>query len=127
MLESSNGSMGALQHGGNLASASQIRRFRRYGLTLPCRVRPQKSRPSCPAPAVEVETQNVSGGGLYFVAPAAWSVGIRLEFELELPAAVFGAAATVRCHGTVTRVTPQGAGRTGIGATIDHYKISPLQ
>ena len=101
------------------------RRFRRYGVKFPCRVKPRESRHSPLLPELEVETQNVSGGGLFFLAPARWTVGTALEIELDLPADILRSPVRIRCRGTITRVVPQEGGRMGIGATIDHYKISP--
>jgi hypothetical protein len=78
-------------------------------------------------PELEVETLDVSRGGLFFLASADLTLGTAIEFELDLPALVVGMPARIRCRGTITRVVPQEAGRIGIGATIDHYKISPRQ
>jgi hypothetical protein len=76
---------------------------------------------------LETETQDVSGGGLFFLASAAWTVGTVIEFELEIPAQVIPQPARICCRGTITRVVPQQEGRVGIGATIDHYKISSIK
>lgn len=99
------------------------RRSRRYGLKLPGLVKPQASRQSAALPALHVETLDVSSSGLFFLASSEWSVGTAIEFELDLPAHVVQRPVKIRCRGTITRVVPQEAGRTGIGATIDHYKL----
>ena len=114
-------------HKGTLdqATSPDQRRFRRYGMKLPCRVNPRASRKSAVLPHLEVETLDVSGGGLFFVAPAEWTVGTAIELELDLPAHVVRTPVRIRCRGTITRVVPQEEGRIGIGATIEHYKISP--
>jgi len=113
---------GTIRH----AAPPNQRRFRRYGVKLSCRVKLRESLQSAILPELEVETQNVSSGGLFFLGPAEWSVGTALEFELALPAHVLRNPVKIRCRGTITRVVPQEGGRIGIGATIDHYKISPL-
>jgi hypothetical protein len=110
----------------NQATPTNKRRFPRYGVKLPCRVKPRGSRQSALLPELEVETENVSSGGLFFLASAGWTVGTAIEFELDLPAQVLRSPVRIRCRGTITRVVPQEGGRIGIGATIDHYKISPL-
>lgn len=107
------------------ATSPYQRRFRRYGIKLPCRVKPRVSRKSAVLPELEVETLDVSGGGLFFLASAEWTVGTAIELELDLPAPVVRTPLKVRCRGTITRVVPQEGGRIGIGATIHHYKISP--
>jgi hypothetical protein len=115
-----------LFHNGTLAHAtsSEQRRFRRYDMRLPCRVKPRASRKSPMLPEFAVETMDVSGGGLFFLAPAQWSIGTAIEFQLDLPADGGRRPVGVRCRGTITRIVPQEGGRVGIGATIDHFKIS---
>jgi hypothetical protein len=114
-------------HKGTLGQATSPdqRRFRRYGVKLPCRVKPRASRKSAVLPELEVETLDVSGGGLFFVASAELTIGTAIELELDLPAHVVPRPVRIRCRGTITRVVPQEEGRIGIGATIDHYKFSP--
>jgi hypothetical protein len=110
----------------NQATSPNQRRFRRYGMKLPCRVKPRVSGNSPVLPELAVETLDVSGGGLFFLASAQWTIGTAIEFELDLPADIGRRPVGIRCRGTITRVVPQEGGRTGIGATIDHYKISTL-
>ena len=116
-----------LFHKGTLdqATSPDQRRFRRYGVRLPCRVKPRAPRKSAVLPELEVETLDVSRGGLFFLASAELTIGTAIEFELDLPAHVVRRPVRIRCRGTITRVVPQEEGRIGIGATIDHYKISP--
>lgn len=116
-----------LFHMGTLdqATSPNQRRFRRYGVKLPCRIKPRASRKSAVRPETEVETLDVSRGGLFFLASAEWTIGTAIEFELDLPALVVGKPLRIRCRGTITRVVPQEEGRMGIGATIDHYEYSP--
>jgi len=92
---------------------------------LPCRVKPQASRQSATLPELEVETLDVSSGGLFFVSSSELTIGSAIEFELDLPALVVGRSTKIRCRGTITRIVPQEKGRIGVGATIDHYKICP--
>lgn len=100
------------------------RRFRRYGVRLPCRVRPTASGRSAVIPELDAETLDVSRGGLFLLASAALPVGTDIEFELDLPTRIKRRRATIRCQGTITRVVTKGGGRIGIAATIDHFKIS---
>ena len=109
------------------ATSPDQRRFRRYSVKLPCRVKPRASHKSAELPELKVETLDVSSGGLFFLASAEWSIGTAIEFELELPAHGVRRPVRIRCRGTITRVVPQEGGSTGIGATIDHYKFSPLR
>jgi hypothetical protein len=107
------------------AGTAEQRRFQRFGVKLPCRVKTRASRKGAAPPELEVETQDVSRGGMFFTTAANMAIGTAIEFELDLPASVAGSVARIKCRGTVTRVVPQSGGRVGIGATIDHYKISP--
>ena len=114
--------------GMNQATSPDQRRFRRYGIKLPCRVKPRASGKSPVLPELAVETLDVSGGGLFFLASAQkWTIGTTIEFELDLPADVGRRAVGIQCRGKITRVVPQEGGRIGIGATIEHYKISALR
>ena len=109
------------------AISSNQRRFPRYDMQLPCRVKPRGQHQSALLPELKVETQNVSSGGLFFLASAEWKVGTAIEFELDLPAQAVRTPVKIRCRGTITRVVPHEGGNVGIGATIEHYKISPLK
>jgi hypothetical protein len=111
----------------NQATSPDQRRYRRYGVKFPCRVKARASGESPALPELAVETLDISGGGLFFLASAEWTIGKAIEFELDLPAHVGRRPVGIRCRGTITRVAPQEGGRIGIGATIDHYKISPLR
>ena len=96
-------------------------------MKLPCRVKPRASRKSAALPELETETVDVSGGGLFFLASAQWTIGTAIEFDLDLPAHVGRSPVGIRCRGIISRVIPQEGGRIGVGATIDHYKISTLK
>ena len=108
------------------APLPEQRDWRRYDVKLPCRVKPRASRKLAVLPELETETLDISRGGLFFLASAEWTVGTAIEFELDLPAHVVRPPVKIRCTGTITRVVPHGKGRTGIGASIDHYEICPL-
>jgi c-di-GMP-binding flagellar brake protein YcgR len=109
---------------GKQVSSADQRRFRRFGVKLPCRVKARSARRGAAASELEVETQDVSRGGMFFLTSSGLSIGTVIEFELDLPELVAGSAARIRCRGTVTRVVPKEEGQVGIGATIDHYRIS---
>jgi hypothetical protein len=106
------------------AASPDQRRYRRYGVKLPCRVKPRAPHKGAILPVLEVETRDVSRGGLFFLTSAELTTGTAIEFELDLPAHVVGRPVRIRCRGTITRVVPQEEGRIGVGASIDHYKIS---
>jgi len=109
---------------GDTSSPDQ-RRFQRFGVKLPCRVKPRTKRKGPAVQELEVETKDVSRGGMFFMAATDLAIGTAIDFELDLPASLLPTPARIRCRGTVTRVVPQPGGRVGIGATIDYYKISP--
>lgn len=113
-------------HKSSDSTAADQRKFRRFGVKLSCRVKPKGPRKGELTQELEVETQDVSRGGMFFLTSTDLMIGTSIEFELDLPALVAGSPARIRCKGTVTRVVPQEEGRVGIGATIDHYKISPI-
>jgi hypothetical protein len=107
------------------ATSADQRRFRRYGVKLPCRVKVRAERKREILPPIETETMDVSGGGLFFLASAGLAVGTAIEFEMDLPPLIVSSPARIRCRGTITRIVPQEGELVGIGATIDYYKISP--
>ena len=107
------------------ASLPNQRRFRRYDVKIPCRVKSRVSRKSAALPELEVETLDVSSGGLFFLTSAEWTIGTAIEFELDLTALVLPRPIRIRCRGKITRIVPQEDGRMGVGATIDHYEFSP--
>src|SRR5208283_1944676 len=90
-----------LFHEGTLDQATSrgLRRFRRYGVKLPCRVKPRASRKNVRLPQIEVETLDVSRGGLFFLASAELTIGTAIEFEIDLPALLVPRPAKIRCWG----------------------------
>jgi hypothetical protein len=103
------------------------RHFRRFGVKFPCHVRPRASPKYAVLAELEAETLDVSRGGLFFLASVGLTVGTAIEFELDLPVDVSRRPVSIHCRGTITRVVPHEGGRVGIGATIEHYKISTLR
>jgi len=69
----------------NQATSPDQRRHRRYGMKFPCRVKARASGESPALPELAVETLDISGGGLFFLASAEWTIGKAIEFELDLP------------------------------------------
>ena len=74
-----------LFHKGTLdqATSRDQRRFRRYGVKLPCRVKPRASCRSTILPELEVETFDVSRGGLFFLVSAELTIGTHDKFVLS--------------------------------------------
>jgi hypothetical protein len=108
------------------ASSPDQRRFRRFGVKLPCRVKPRVSHQNVGQPVLEVETLDVSRGGLFFTSSTGLTIGTALDFVLDIPAHVTTRPTMIRCRGIITRVCPLDGGRIGVGATIDHYRIFPI-
>jgi hypothetical protein len=105
---------------------SNRRRFRRYGIKVPCQIRPWESPSGAKLPELQVETENVSGGGIFFVASAEWPVGTPIELDLDFSPRVAGAPVKIKCQGRIARVVQLEEGRLGIGATIERYRISHI-
>ena len=105
-------------------SAEDQRRFRRYAVNFPCVVKPRKRRKSTEASELHAETQDVSSGGIFFVASAEWQIGTEIECELRLPVKAFGGRPIgILCRGKVARIVKADDNRVGVGATIDHYEF----
>ena len=96
------------------------RRYRRYVLELPVRLR--RKRPAAEPTAV---TRDVSCRGAYFKLERPLAVGSSLEFTLVLPGPPGQAQEVlVHCQGTVVRLERLRAEkRWGIGATIKFYEF----
>jgi hypothetical protein len=105
------------------ATSPDQRRFRRYSVRLPCRIRLTASGKSAVTPEVDAETLDVSRGGLFVLASAALTVGRDVEFELDLPPRVKRGRVSIQCQGTIIRVVPIQGECIGIGTTIDHFRI----
>lgn len=105
-------------------SSEDQRRFRRYAVSFPCVVKPRKKRKSTEIPELRAETQDVSSGGIFFVASADWQIGTEIECELRLPVkALGGRPIGILCRGKVARIVKADDNRVGVGATIDHYEF----
>lgn len=76
----------------------------------------------------EVETFNISAGGVLFHLDSEMDVGSTIEFRIALPASVLGAAADVLVSGSgrVVRCTAQGK-RRAVAAVIDEYRFERQQ
>jgi hypothetical protein len=72
----------------------------------------------------DVETHNISAGGVLFQFHEDLAVGSRIEFTIAMPAAVLGAEkdVLVNCIGRVVRCSADAAGRT-VAAVIDEYRF----
>ncbi|MBI4442680.1 MAG: PilZ domain-containing protein [Acidobacteria bacterium] len=101
------------------------RRFRRFAVDLPCRVKPRKSRKAAAAESeLRVNTQDISKGGLFFVAPADWQVGTDIECIIQLPVEAFGSpGVTIKCRGRIARTISLEGGGIGVGATIERFQF----
>lgn len=91
-------------------------------------VKRRESRNSPVLPELRTETQNVSNGGLFFVASPEWKVGTEIQCELHLTMKIFaGRSLAIQCRGRIVRHVPQEEGRVAVGATIDHYELFQLE
>lgn len=103
------------------------RRFRRFAVTLPCKVKPRSRRKVSAESGLDVRTQDISRGGFYFTASAGWEIGATLECTIQLPVEVFGTqAVAIRCRGKVARIIPLDKGGIGVGATIESFRFVRL-
>jgi hypothetical protein len=98
----------------------------RYNLALPVEIR------LAPYPiavgSISVKTRDISTHGFYFSSVQAFQVGTKFEFSIALPIDITGAIQTY-INGTAraVRVEETGeshAGRSGVGALIENYRIS---
>ncbi|MBI4461250.1 MAG: PilZ domain-containing protein [Acidobacteria bacterium] len=100
------------------------RRFRRFAVNLPCKVKARARRKVSAASELDVSTQDISRGGFYFQASGGWEIGTTIECTIQLPSEVFGnQAVTIRCRGKVARLVPLGDGGLGVGATIENFRF----
>ncbi len=96
------------------------RKHRRFGLSLPLRVRPMAG-----AAAVATSTKDISARGIYFALSEKLEEGSELELELALPPEICqGSTVRVHCRGRIVRVErPDSEGRVGVAATIEAYEF----
>jgi hypothetical protein len=101
---------------------------RRYAVSFPCVIKPRKKRKTVEISEIQAETQDVSSGGLFFLASSEWEIGTEIECELRLPVKAFGGRPIgILCRGKVARVVKKEGDRVGIGATIEHYEFFHVQ
>ena len=78
--------------------------------------------------SISVETRDISTHGFYFNIAQKFIVGTKFEFSISLPTEITGATlAYVSGTARVVRVEETGeshAGRSGVGALIEKYRIS---
>lgn len=110
--------------GDHLRAAREKRRFHRYMVKFPCAVKPLRARQESAQADLVVHTQDISSGGLFFVASAPWEVGTPIECVIQLTSKAFGGRSVgVRCRGRIARLVPNEQGGVGIGATIDRFEF----
>ena len=85
--------------------------------------------PSLPAVgSILVKTRDISTHGFYFNIAREFTVGTKFEFSIALPIEVTGATqAYISGTARAVRVEELGeshAGRSGVGALIEEYRIS---
>ena len=111
----------------NSLPGREQRRFRRFAVNLPCKVKPRSRRKVSAESEVGVCAQDISRGGFYFTAPVGWEIGATLECTIQLPVGVLGTqAVAIRCRGKVARIIPLEKGGIGVGATIDSFRFVRL-
>jgi PilZ domain-containing protein len=72
----------------------------------------------------QVETIDISAGGILFRSETDIEVGSAVEFTVAMPGDYLGSDRDikVRCHGRVVRCSPEPKGRS-IAVVIDEYKF----
>ena len=75
----------------------------------------------------QVETQDISAGGVLFRADHDMAVGSAVEFTINMPAAVLGTPTNVRVHcmGRVVRSQPDD-GHRAVAVVIDEYQFERI-
>lgn len=76
----------------------------------------------------EAVTEDVSANGVLFASEALPEIGMLVEFELKMPAAIMGGVEDVllRCAGRIVRHQTIG-GRSMAAAVIDEYSLKAEQ
>jgi PilZ domain len=89
----------------------------RFPLHLPLAVRAESREQY-------TETSDISSNGVLFQADFGVQVGSTIEFTINMPAEIVGAAkdVVVNCVGRVVRCSPHGD-RCDVAAVIDEYKF----
>ena len=105
-----------------MPEGSERREARRFTMTLPMRVLPQKQQER----ELRGQTRDVSYRGLYFLSDAKFEPGTEIDFVLTLPQqATANVDVDIRCQGQIIRVEPTDNGRVGIAAKINRYEFVP--
>jgi PilZ domain len=105
-----------------MSDGADRREARRFNMTLPLRVLPNKPHGS----ELTAQTRDVSYRGLYFLAEIQFPVGSEIEFVITLPEQVTQSGdVNIRCLGQIVRVEPTSNGRMGIAAKIERYEFMP--
>ena len=102
---------------------SDRRLAQRFNLTITLFIREWKAV----TPEKEVESVNVSEGGVYFETDSPLREGTIVEIRMEMPMAVTGDATMEWiCIGKVSRVRPirSGGASSGVGVRFDCYEVS---
>lgn len=93
------------------------RALRRFNMSLPASVRVS----GIPTP-FEVESENVSAGGIFFYIDRWMKEGSKVEVTMDFPSEVTLAdPVRVRFLARVVRVQPQTGMRMGVAAAIEQY------
>jgi PilZ domain len=72
------------------------------------------------------KTQNMSGNGLFILAPVRLRSNTPVEFTVLLPAKVTNTPVTLQCKGRVVRQRKEGK-RGGLALVIDDYCFTPTE
>jgi len=98
----------------------------RYNLPLPVEIR--LAPYLIEVGSILVKTRDISNRGFYFNIAQRFTVGTKFEFSIALPIDITGAIQTyVNGTARAVRVEETGesyAGRSGVGALIEKYRIS---
>ena len=98
----------------------------RYNLALPVEIRLAPNLTA--AGTILVETRDISTHGFYFNIAQKFTAGTKFEFAIALPIEITGATqAYISGTARAIRVEETGeshAGRSGVGALIENYRIS---
>ena len=102
----------------------ESRSYRRFSVQAPCLIHPSRTRRERKSSPIEVETRNISRGGLCFETSADWVVGTEFVCVIQFPnVAGFQEPIKLRCRGEIVRVAQAEKGRVEVGATIEQFSF----
>lgn len=103
--------------GNSVAETEQLRTAVRFPMRLPLTVRSEDG-------TVEATTEDISANGILFTGPNLPALNSRIEFTINMPAAVMGTAEDVliHCVGRIVRLNSHD-GETQAAAIIDEYSL----